>query len=210
MTDPAKPAELLVIRDRETLKVLSNRLRTEIMQQLDSPKTVTEIAKALGLPRTKLYYHTNLLEKHGLIRMVDSHVVSGIIERVYQVTAYRLGIDRTLLSGGSEEGIDEVLFCLFDGPREEVRRSIKAGLLTFRETADSPERELVQAPETHILTPAQFDTYRERLFAIVTEMGEHAREQEAAAEGTRSIGLSVALFPMAERPLDEEEDKENE
>ena len=61
-------------------------------------ETVKQIAADLKTPIKKLYYHVNLLEEHGLIRITSTRVVSGIIEKQYRVTAYRLSVERALRS----------------------------------------------------------------------------------------------------------------
>ena len=66
------PQEFLV-DDLEALKVIAHNTRLDILQSLKRPKTVKEIAKLLKLPATKLYYHVNLMEKHGLIQVVETN-----------------------------------------------------------------------------------------------------------------------------------------
>ena len=83
-----KIADAMKITDLESLKVLADPLRLSILEYLMKPSTVKRIAEKLGKPPTKLYYHFNLLEQHGLIQLVDTRVVSGIIEKHYQATAF--------------------------------------------------------------------------------------------------------------------------
>ena len=57
-----------IIEDRETLKVMADPLRSQILEiVIDSPHTIRQTAAKLGLSASKLYYHFNLLEKHGLV-----------------------------------------------------------------------------------------------------------------------------------------------
>jgi len=51
---------------------------------LEEPHTVKELAAALDVPPTRLYYHVRLLEEHGLIEVVERRLVSGIEERRYR------------------------------------------------------------------------------------------------------------------------------
>lgn len=60
--------------------------------------TVKQIAAKLNIPPTKLYYHFKQLEEHGLIRVVDTRLVSGIVEKLYQARAYSYRVDKGLLS----------------------------------------------------------------------------------------------------------------
>ncbi|MFN8511837.1 MAG: helix-turn-helix domain-containing protein [Chloroflexia bacterium] len=74
----------------------SPTLRLRLLEQLRrEPQTVKQLAAALDVAQTKLYYHIKLLEERELIRVVESRVVQGIIEKQYGVTAYRLSVERT-------------------------------------------------------------------------------------------------------------------
>jgi DNA-binding transcriptional ArsR family regulator len=85
--------EEYLVTDLETIKIISDPLRVQILEHIGLTSevgkliTVKEIAEALDIPPTKLYYHINLLEKHDLIRVAETRVVSGIIEKLYQIRA---------------------------------------------------------------------------------------------------------------------------
>ena len=71
--DIPNPEPTMMINDLESLKVFSDPLRNQIMEILAPEKlTINQIAKKLGLAPSKLYYHINLLEKHGLIQEVGA------------------------------------------------------------------------------------------------------------------------------------------
>ena len=62
-----RPADEFVVKDLETMKVVTHPLRLQILEYLlAQPRTVKEIAEEIGTTPTKLYYHINLLEKHGM------------------------------------------------------------------------------------------------------------------------------------------------
>src|SRR6476659_4447233 len=104
-----EPEKMYVVKDLETLKVISDTTRIRILEMLvEKACTVKELARVLNLTPTKLYYHINLLEEHGLIRVVGTRIVSGIIEKQYRVLAYSIDIDRALLNLGTE-GSDAAL-----------------------------------------------------------------------------------------------------
>lgn len=80
--------DVFTITDLGTLKVVADARRMKIVECIvHEACSVKEIAERLNQPASQLYYHTNMLEKHGLIRMVDTRIVSGIIERWYGATA---------------------------------------------------------------------------------------------------------------------------
>ena len=74
-----EPLAEMKISDLETIRIMSDPLRLRVIQAMsadvDESWTVKRLAAALGLPATKLYYHINLLEKHGLVRVTGTGMV---------------------------------------------------------------------------------------------------------------------------------------
>lgn len=186
-----KPADEFVITDLEALKVLADPLRLKILQYLMKPSTVKIIAEKIDKPPTKLYYHFNLLEKHGLIQMVDTRIVSGIIEKHYQASARLYRVDRNLLSPESaqgDQGLDVTLSGLFGDARNDIRESMQAGVIDTSE--DAPEHRrlfITQGPLK--LTPEQSTEFYHRLLALVKEFDIDANEDNPDAQAYKLLLL---------------------
>src|SRR5215211_5670272 len=102
-----QPAPLHTITSLEALKVFSDPLRQQIIEALlDGAKTVKQVASELELAPTKLYYHVNLLEEHGLIQVTETRIVSGIIEKHYVAAAKEYAIERSLMTPGQSMNAD--------------------------------------------------------------------------------------------------------
>ena len=93
--------DVITIGDIETIRVMADERRLTILNKLQKSMTVKELAELLNCPVSQLYYHVNLLEKHKLIQVVATQIVSGIIEKQYQVTARVFRIRNPLLLGDS-------------------------------------------------------------------------------------------------------------
>ncbi len=86
-----------VIDDLATLRLLSDPLRLRLIEELGvRPTTVKELAKTLVMKPNRLYYHVNLLEEHGLIKVTDTRMVSGILERTYGLVAKHFAVSDDL------------------------------------------------------------------------------------------------------------------
>lgn len=85
-----------VIDDSSTLQAFLHPLRQCIVSALDRPLSVAEVAAALGDTTTRLYYHVRLLERLGLIEVVDRRQVGSNQERLYQRAADRYEIASAL------------------------------------------------------------------------------------------------------------------
>src|SRR5688500_17702946 len=119
--DRPRPEDQFVISNLETLKVISEPLRIQLLELVaEEPRTVKQLAGELGIAATKLYYHVNLLELHGLIRVTSTRIVSGIIEKQYQVTACRFRVERSLLDltpAAGDTPLDTLVSSMFDQMR---------------------------------------------------------------------------------------------
>ena len=140
-----KIAEEYIITELETLKVIGDPLRVQILEfigmvcEAGRLATVKELADALELPTTKLYYHVNLLEKHGLIQVAETKVVSGIIEKHYQIRAKHLRADLNVAGNGKIDRNEKMELTLtsvksmFDNAYQNIEKSF------LRRYKDTPE-----------------------------------------------------------------------
>ncbi|PJF28737.1 MAG: hypothetical protein CUN52_11925, partial [Phototrophicales bacterium] len=137
------PADEFIINDLETLKVLADPLRLNIIEYLITPSTVKDVAEKINKPPTKLYYHFNLLEKHNLIKMVFTRIVSGIVEKHYVASAHVYRIAHGLLAPGNvdfEEHLEVTFSGLYGDTVNDLRESIRAGVIDISENAPNYRR----------------------------------------------------------------------
>ena len=138
---PIYPDDLRIIDSVETLKVVADPLRLRLLALVRrGPATAKQLAQSLGTPLKGLYYHLGLLEEHRLIRVVATRVVSGIIEKQYEATAYRITVDHALFAPEAPEaqaGLEVFLSFVLDHAHAEIQKSIAAGLIDA--SAATPE-----------------------------------------------------------------------
>ncbi len=198
---PDESRGVLAIRDVDTLKVVADPLRLQILQlldQRDGPRTVKGLAAALKMPATKLYYHVNLLEEHGLIRVVDTRVVSGIIEKQYAPAAAELRVDQALLTPSLREpggSFDILLGTMLDTVKSCIRQGLDSGLIVPEKSGEPVHHRLLVCSEQLRLTPKRAAKLRERLKALVAEY--QAAQAGADDPGAEWFGLSVSYYPVA-------------
>ncbi len=197
VTEEFQPAEEFIIDNLETLKVLADSMRLRILEYLAAPGTVKEIAQKIKKPPTKLYYHFNLLEKHGLIAMVDTRIVSGIIEKHYQAAAHMYRVQWGLLSPGSpdfDEGVQAMLTAVLGDAQNDARESIRAGLVDTDK--DAPHhRRLLMTQGRLKLTQAQADEFSNRLMDLMKEFDQHSNDNSDS--DVKSYKLLLMMHPSA-------------
>lgn len=178
------PFEVFMITDLETLKVVADPLRLQILDLLrGEPQTVKQLNERLQIALSKLYYHTGLLEKYRLIHVTQTRVVSGIVEKHYQATAYKLSVDHALFSSPlaaslDTSGFDIFLSAVLDDTRKDIQRSVQEGLLDL--SAGAPlERQLYLGRCWARLSPQQVQQFRTRLEALVEEFSSLAPDLDS-------------------------------
>ena len=202
------PKEIHIIADLATLQVVADPLRLRILEQLRrEPQTVKQLAAALDVPQTKLYYHIKLLEEHGLIRISQTRVVSGIIEKQYGVTAYRLSVERTLLSPNApapDEGLDTFLSVVLDHTKSEIQRGVRVGLIDIDQNSPLANG-MILGRNWWRLTPAEADEMLKRMGVIADEyVDRHAADPDAP--GVRFYEMLMGFYAVAPPESDQQEE----
>jgi DNA-binding transcriptional ArsR family regulator len=204
--------EEFIIRDLETLKVVADSLRMQILDLLrEKPLTVKQLASDLDITPTKLYYHINLMEKHGLIRVVDTRLVSGILEKRYQAAARFYRFDHHLLMPSAktgEVGLDMMLSTVMDDVKSDIKKSVREGVIELErdETAEKPNpRNLLISRIISRLKPEQAEKFYEHLEQLVQEFAELRIEPENARDQVYT--MLISLYPSTR--ADHRDDEEN-
>ncbi|MCC6603678.1 MAG: helix-turn-helix domain-containing protein [Anaerolineae bacterium] len=198
MTTPDELAHEFLVDDIELLKVIAHSTRLDILQSLKYPKTVKEIARLLKLPATKLYYHVNMMEKHGLIQVVETNIVSGIVEKKYQVVARNYRIDDQLLAdqSTSTENMYRMVSAMLDMTRSEIQRTMA---VTQQNPFDASRGILWRT--TLRLTPEQYTELYGRFQTFLEEL--NALNPDGKEAGTDLYGLTLAWYPVVTPAEDE-------
>ncbi len=98
MSQNSQPESIFYVRNLSTMKVLVSRLRLNVLRRLIAQtRTIRQVARELDIPPNRLYYHFSLLEQCGAIRVVDTRLVAGIVEKHYRAVAVRYEIEPALL-----------------------------------------------------------------------------------------------------------------
>lgn len=191
-----EPQRDFIVRDVEALKVYFDPLRLRITQEIaDRARSIHEIADALGIPFTRLYYHINLLEKNGFIKLVDVRQGAGAIEeKYYRVAARIFSVDRALMTPGTptgDAGLEAVLDTVLEETRRSVYTGIDAGVLDTSQRVPHPDA-LLMVRGVFSLTPELAVEFQSRLKELLIEF---TSRQLSSLDGTRVYNLAVALHP---------------
>ncbi|MEV6897657.1 helix-turn-helix domain-containing protein [Amycolatopsis sp. NPDC051372] len=86
--DYVPPSDSVEVRTTEQLRAVNNLVRHRVLAVLrDGPATITQIAARLDLAKGSSSYHVRVLERAGLIHVVRTRKVRGVVERYYGMVA---------------------------------------------------------------------------------------------------------------------------
>ncbi|MEK3734700.1 MULTISPECIES: winged helix-turn-helix domain-containing protein [Paenibacillus] len=94
------------LRTLEEVKIYSDPYRLQILQlmhKMNRPATVKEIADEIGDAPAKVHYHMKKLERIGMVSMVSTKEINGIIAKYYEPFAGMVQIKHATKEGHGEE-----------------------------------------------------------------------------------------------------------
>ncbi|GAA4550138.1 ArsR/SmtB family transcription factor [Amycolatopsis samaneae] len=165
---PGEPeTDAVQLETTEQLRAVSNLVRHRILAVLrDGPATITQLAERLGLAKGSSSYHVRTLERAGLIKVVRTNKVRGVVERYYGHAARRIVLPEPV-PGRPDVLMGHALADLAEAPEGSPR--------------------LVRMQHTRV-SAAKFAEFSERLTALLDEIGEARDNDEDAAS------LAVMFF----------------
>lgn len=202
-----QPASKLLIRDLEALRVIADPLRSQIINLLVAePLTVRQVAEKLRVTPSKLYYHFSLLEKHGFIQVVETHLVANILEKTYRANAVRYELDRSLLAFvpvKGNENVDAAVATILDATRERLSRSLAIGM-ELKERGEFTDRNrALLANESARIPVNRVSEFIQRFTDLIDEFG-GTDVSGIDEDDLQSYAVTLAFFPII--PGDEEQE----
>jgi predicted ArsR family transcriptional regulator len=186
-----------IIKDREILKIVADPLRSQIIETLlDTPHTVKQVADKLGLSPSKLYYHFNLLEKHGVIEVVETRMVANLVEKCYQATSTSIEVAPDLMTISTEEGkaaVNDIIIGTIDTTRDDLLRSLQARYFQLDQGAPAHPHRVMVARQVSRITEAQAQNFQERLEALLKEFEQSDASPDTA--NTMPYAFTAAFYP---------------
>ncbi len=82
------PAPLMILQTPEQIKAFTDPLRLRVLRILrERAATNQQVADELGEPHAKVLYHIRFLLEVGLIKLVDTQIKGGNVEKYYRAVA---------------------------------------------------------------------------------------------------------------------------
>jgi DNA-binding transcriptional ArsR family regulator len=202
MSGPAEVREVLEVEDIGVFETLNNPLRLRIMRQLMEPAPIKQVAQALDVPPTRLYYHFDLLEEAGVIRVVEIRKVGAMLQKLYQIVAKSLRPSAKLIDGDHSpaEMAKITAAVVLDGARLESEEALERH---FKEVAKG--QDLAALPGSLGRTLAFFTKERATEFAERLKQLLEEEFQPNHGDDGLEYALSYTFFPVYGAVKEEEE-----
>ena len=167
------------------------------MNRRGEPCSVKQIAEVLAMPPAKLYYHVRMLEKHDLLQVADTRLVSGILEKRYRVQALQYALSSDLLSDPNiSDSIAAMCSNLFNNTLKDIQTGLtRLGSTAFRQRFSLSTYRLA-------LTPERWQELRSRLEHLLKEYIQAG--ENLAEERPDLYSLLLVTYPQSLKPNHEE------
>jgi DNA-binding transcriptional ArsR family regulator len=120
--------EVLVLKELEQIKAISQEYRLQIVEAFEhTPKTAKQIAKWMDEPHGRVNYHIKMLEKVGIVELVEEITKFGVVEKYYCPVAKKMIIDSTAVTLDDEmnQSIGKVSLAFFEGISRDFYDSLE-------------------------------------------------------------------------------------
>lgn len=167
-------ADRMVLSTAAQVKAIGHPLRTTILQLLhERAATVTELAAAVGRPKSTVAHHVDALLRTGLLRVVRTRRVRAIEERFYGRTARMFYVAAEPSTAG-----------------EDMPRDFNDFEVAARESAAAFEQGKLWGFIRHArLSEDQASQFWDRMAALVEEFDRTPRSGESV------YGFAIGIYP---------------
>jgi DNA-binding transcriptional ArsR family regulator len=171
------PAPVLKILSSEQIRAYVNPTRMTILALLAQEKrSVSGVARQLGVHPANLTHHFKLLEKAGLIELVEKRETGKNLEKRYRARAYQF------IVSASDQPADQKLLAL-----SILRDNLNSAMQTLNDPNDG--RAVLGIIKSVRLSTKELQTFGAKLMALADEFAGHA------AETGEVYSLNVSLYP---------------
>lgn len=98
--------EQIILSTVDEIKAYSDPYRMQILNclyDIAEPATVKQIADIMGEVPAKVHYHVKKLEKHGLLLLVKTEVINGIVAKYYEPASKNINIENDKLDEAAKK-----------------------------------------------------------------------------------------------------------
>lgn len=192
-------AALDVIVAPEAAIVALDPVRSRLLAELSEPRSASEVARALDLPRQRVHYHVRQLEEQGLVTSAGERRWGGITERLLVATAQAYLVSPEALGPAAPRAADarpdRLSAAYLAAVAGRAVREVGALLRRSHATGQRAETFTLDAEITFATPGARADFVRDLTEAVTAVIARHHTDQ---APNGRAHRLVVGAYPIPE------------
>lgn len=190
-----------VVRGAHQARVLLGHNRRQLLDALAEPDSAAGLARRLSLPRQRLNYHLKLLEREGLVELVETRRKGNCTERLMRATARAFVISPEALGGPDlatpASGDRASVGALVGAAADAIRRV--ASLDARARSAGKRLATLTLDSEIRFASAEARARFTDELLALTGRLA--AKYHDETARGGRRFRLLTLVHP-ADRPTE--------
>ena len=161
----------------DQLRAIADPMRWRILGALlDAPASIQEIARALGAPKGTVGHHVHVLDEAGLIRVVETKRVRGVVEKRYARVARHFRLPEA------------------DAARDMGPEAATVSLLPLRQAlAEARASSGPNDPSTAVVVRARMSAERAHRFGELMHLLA-AEFADGAPDAGETFGLVAAIY----------------
>jgi DNA-binding transcriptional ArsR family regulator len=201
--------DVAVIENSAAAEASLDPVRTRLLAALAEPGSATMLAARMGLPRQKVNYHLRMLERHGLLDLVEERRKGNVTERVMRASAASYVISPAALAAVQPDprrSPDRLSAFWLLALAARLVRDVGA-LLTGATKAGRRVATFALDGEVRFASAADRAAFAEELSNAVAALV--AKYHDATAERGRDHRVIVAIHPSAKAAMVEADAKES-
>lgn len=213
MDEKYEQQPLFIIKDLETLKVIMDPLRIHIIEILgEQPQTVKFVADQLGMTSNRLYYHFNMLESTGIIKVVRTQTINNIIEKYYWTTAKEIMVDQDIINTNPSlvaEDINRMIVAALEATKEDIIRSLQVLDFSSDKKEGGKSNEISIIRKKRRLKDEDYKKMSQRFKDLLDEF-DALPEAEPSDPDARVYSAAYFLYPSFYYENDEKDEENKE
>ncbi len=182
-----RPRKLLVLEKDSQIKAYVHPTRIAILRMLATKKrTVSNVAKELGVHPANITHHFKLLERVGLIRLVERRDIGRNIEKYYRSAARNFVVRFDKPGKSSKKALALSI----------LRNDLSTAISTVRR---DDQREIITLIKIARILPRDVKPLQKRIMKLIKEFAQYD-----SAQGT-AYTMNISVYPNETNKIRHEE-----
>ena len=172
-----KPKKIQVVTTNSQIKAYVHPTRIAILRMLAAEKrTVSNVAKELGVHPANITHHFKLLEKVGLIKLVERRDIGKNIEKYYRATAHNFVVSTDRSTKSNKQVLELSI----------LRNDLSTAIKTVKRKT---KQEVIAVIKIARILPDDIKPLQRKILQLIREFS-----QCDSANGT-AYTLNISVYP---------------